>query len=427
MARDLRVLLLLLAALWFCASSSVVAQTYTPKAIHFEGSPGLDFAELLRLTGWHEGVPITKAEIEAGLQKLVDTGAFTNIGYAVNDAALTVNLTAAAGSQALPVRFANLVWWQPDELLPLLEARVPLFHGDLPLTGGLTDQVQAALVDLLRDKGIPNAKVTSELSTSRVGGPIDAVALSITSPQVVVGETRFNGAIPSLQQKLTSFTHKIAGQDFDRLVTAETIRQTSAEIFEDAGYLDISNDPPVFASPRKELDHYVIDEEVTFHPGELYRIGSIDLQAAPPMSVADLVKALNVKVGGVASAVDLRLAENYLTLPYTERAYLMAKVHADVRRDPSTHTVACTFTINPGEQFRLASVDATALPPAAQSQLTKLWHPAPGSFIDQSFRLELTNALHQLPSSLHVIPQHALNATSHTDTIVLKAQELPHS
>lgn len=338
-----------------------------------------------------------------------------------------MKLTSAAGSQALPVRFANLVWWQPDELLRLLESRVPLFRGDLPLTGDLTDQVQAALVDLLRDKGIPGAKVTSALATSRVGGPIDAVALSITSPQVLVGETRFNGAVSSLQPKLTSFSSKLAGQDFDRLTTAETVRQTSAEIFEDAGYLDISNDPPVFAAPRKELDHYVVDEEVTFHPGELYRIASIDLQATPPMSVADLSKALNVKVGGVASAVDLRLAENYLTLPYTERAYLMAKVHADVRKDPSAHTVACTFTITAGEQFRLASVDSTALPPAAQSQLTRLWHPAPGALMDQSLQLGLSNALHQLSSSFHIVPQRTLNATNHTGTITLQAREIPHS
>jgi outer membrane protein assembly factor BamA len=426
MSRVLRVLLVLVTA-YLCTFPSALAQTYTPKFIHFEGSPGLDPAELLRQTGWHEGVPITKAEIEAGMQKLADTGAFTGLSYAVSDAALTVKLTSASGSQALPVRFANLVWWQPDELLKLLEARVPLFHGELPLTGSLTDQVQAALVDLLRDKGIPSAKVTSTLSTSQLGGSIDAVALSLTSPEVLVGETRFDGAIPSLQPQLTTFSRKLAGQDFDRLTMVETVRQTSAEIFEDAGYLDISNDPPVFSSPRKDLDHYVVDAEVTFHPGELYRISSIDLQPAAPMSTADLSKALNVKVGDVASAVALRLAENYLAQPYTQRAYLTAKAHADVRKDPSTHTVACTFTVDPGEQFRLASVDTTALPHAAQSQFAKLWHPTPGTLMDRSLQMVLADAVHQLPPPLHVTAQHELNAANHTDTVVLRAHEAPHS
>lgn len=424
MNRVLRVLLVVATAC-LCAASAV-AQTYNPKAIHFEGSPGLDSAELLQQTGWHAGVPITKAEIEAGMQKLADTGAFTGLSYIVNDTALTVKLTSAAGSQALPVRFSNFVWWQPDELLKLLEARVPLFHGDLPLAGSLTDQVQAALVDLLREKGIPNAKITSALSTGS-GGAIDAVALSISSPEVLIGETRFNGAIPSLQPKLTSFSHKLAGQDFDRLTVADTVRQTSAEIFEDAGYLDISNDPPVFAPPRKDLDHYVVDEEVTFHPGEVYHISSINLQPAAPMSAADLTKALNVKVGDVASAVALRLAEDYLARPYTERAYLMAKAHGDLHKDSSGHTVACTFTIASGEQFHLASVDTTALPPAAQAQLAKLWHPAPGALMDRSFQVALFDALRQLPPSIHVTAQHSLNAANHTDTVRLKAHEAPHS
>ncbi|HZQ42006.1 MAG TPA: hypothetical protein VFA99_02075 [Acidobacteriaceae bacterium] len=423
MSRVSRVLLVL-ATTCLCAASAI-AQTYIPKSIHFEGSPGLDSAELLQQTGWHQGVPITKAEVEAGMQKLADTGAFTGLSYVVNDTALTVKLTSAAGSQALPVRFSNFVWWQPDELLKLVEARVPLFHGDLLLTGRLTDQVQTALVDLLREKGIPDAKITSPLFSR--GGSIDAVALSITSPEVLVGETRFNGAIPSLQPKLTSFSHKLAGQDFDRLTVTDTVRQTSAEIFEDAGFLDISNDSPVFAAPRKELDHYVVDEEVTFHPGELYRISSINLQPAAPMSAADLTKALNVKVGDVASAVALRLAEGYLARPYTERAYLMAKAHGDLHKDPSVHTVACTFTIVPGEQFHLASVDTTALPPAAQAQLAKLWHPAPGALVDRSFQVALFDALRQLPPSIHVTAQHSLNAANHTDTVSLKAHEAPHS
>ena len=105
----------------------------------------------------------------------------------------------------------------------------------------------------------------------------------------------------------------------------------------------------------------------------------------------------------------------------------MAKAHSDVHKDPSTHTVACTFTIVPGEQFRLASVDSTSLPPAAQSRLTKLWHPAVGTLMDQSLQTGLAKALHQLPSSLHVITQYALDATNHTDKIILHARETPHS
>src|SRR5581483_5777347 len=105
---------------------------------------GLDSAELLQQTGWHQGVPITKAEVEAGMQKLADTGAFTGLSYVVNDTALTVKLTSPAGSQALPVRFSNFVWWQPDQVRMLVEARVPLSRGDLVLTGRLADEVQTA-------------------------------------------------------------------------------------------------------------------------------------------------------------------------------------------------------------------------------------------------------------------------------------------
>src|ERR1700761_1006941 len=114
----------------------VPAQTYSPKSIRFvstEPSQSLDSDELLRIAGLQQGVPLTKDDIQTALQKLADSGAFEDLSYSVSDTALTIKLTPAAGGQALPIRFVNLVWWNYDELLSLLEAKVPLFHGKLPL------------------------------------------------------------------------------------------------------------------------------------------------------------------------------------------------------------------------------------------------------------------------------------------------------
>jgi outer membrane protein assembly factor BamA len=264
----------------------VYSQTYNPKSIRFvstDPSQHLDSAELLRISGLQQGVPLSKDDIEAALQKLGDSGAFDDLSYTVNDTALTIKLTPAEGGKPLPVRFTNFVWWSHDELLRLLEERVPLFHGTLPLQSNQTGEVEDALVALLREKGIPDAQVKALPSSESLGEPMNAVALSISSPEILVGQLHFDGTVPGVVEKLNTLSHALADRNFDLRDISTTIRDSAHEIFADAGYLDASTDALVFAPPRKDMGGYVVDIQVPMHPGPLYHIGSIAIHAEPPV------------------------------------------------------------------------------------------------------------------------------------------------
>jgi hypothetical protein len=120
--------LLLLSAL----APSTLAQTYTPQQIRIDAPAGVDTAEALRIAALPSGVPLTKQQIEAGLQRVVDTGLFSDVAYTVNSDALVIKLTPSASSQLQPAHFSNFVWWQPAELETLVESSVPAYHGKLP-------------------------------------------------------------------------------------------------------------------------------------------------------------------------------------------------------------------------------------------------------------------------------------------------------
>ncbi len=113
----------------FVCALHLVAQEYQPKAIRFEGAPAEDQARLLAITGLTPGAKMTKEQIEAGLGKLADTGSFTDLSYTVNSQALVIKLGSSDDAGLLPVRFANFVWWTPEELERLVEAEVPIYHG----------------------------------------------------------------------------------------------------------------------------------------------------------------------------------------------------------------------------------------------------------------------------------------------------------
>src|SRR6185437_11693124 len=406
----------------------VSAQTYNPKSIRFVStnpSQHLDSAELLRISGLQQGLPLTRDDIQAALQKLGDSGAFADLSYTVNDTALTIKLTPAAADKALPVRFVNFVWWDHDELLRLLEARIPLFHGTLPLQGNQTGEVEDALVALLRDKGIPDARVTALPSSDSPGQPMDAVALSISSPEILVGQVQFDGAVSAVAEKLTTLAHALADRDFDIREIRTIIRNSTQQIFVDAGYLDVSNDPPVFATPRKDLGGYVVDIQVPMHPGPLYHIGNIAIHPEPPLSDSDLRAVLPFKTGDPASASEVRTAVSALAHAYADHGFLQARASANLDKNVSNHTIDYTFTSSPGGQFHLASIDASTLPTELQQEFSSLWHVPPGALIDKAFQANLRETLQKLHTRMGIFVTAQRDPAAYSVVIILQLRKIP--
>ena len=404
------------------------AQSYTPKSIRFvstEPSQPLDNAELLRISGLQQGAPLTKDDILAALQKLGDSGAFENLSYSVNETALTIKLTPAEGGKPLPIRFVNFVWWDHEELIRLLAAQVPLFHGTLPLQGNQTGEVEDALVALLRDKGIADARVTALPSSESPTDPMNAVALSISSPDVLVGQVQFGSPPADVVEKLTTFAHALTDRNFDLREISTTIRSSTQSILSDAGYLDATLDPLVFAPPRKDLGSYVVDIQAPIHPGPLYHIGSITLHPEPPLTDSDLRVVLPFKTGQTATAEDVRNAVTVLALVYGDRGFLEARASANLDKNVSNHTVNYSFSFSPGVQFRLASIDASALPPDLQQEFSTLWHVAPGALVDKPFQDNLRSTLEKLHTRMGIFVAAKRNPDGHTVVIMLQLRKLP--
>jgi outer membrane protein insertion porin family len=414
MARYFRSLLALAAILWICAlTPPATAQTYTPKAIHFVGSPGLDAADLLRISGLHEGVPLTRAEIEAGLQKLADTGSFTDLSYTVSDAALTVKLTSAAGSRQLSVRFANFVWWQPAELERAVEARVPLYHGQLALTGSLTDSVKSALVAIAHDKGL-----TITVDAERSSDPAthdETIAFSIDQPAIRFGTLHIDTVRPAFGPSTEDFIAGLRGQDFDSALTTFTITHDAADIFRNAGFLDAIIDPPVFSAPRPDGPNYVVDATAAVHRGELYRVTQLQLNAAPPLSESDLRKISDLKTGDPASPMGLLISSQRIARAYEDRGFLAADAQRSTTLDNLAHKASYAISVTPGPLFHLARIDTSAMPPAVQTAISRDQHLAPGTIADaQLFAALNEDCLHatgHLCSSVRHLDRNAHTVT----------------
>ena len=325
------------------------------------------------------------------------------------------------------MRYVNLVWWsQPEELTKLLEQRVPLFHGELPLTGSLTDHVCAALVQMLAEKGVPDAKVEAMPSalapTARGVGRsvgVGAIAITVTQPSIVLGNLTLSGAAPVTQRQLDVVSAEQRMQEFETDVTAQEIRNNVADTEKNAGYLDATVDTPVFSAPRKDMNEYAIDVSATVHPGELYRISAVDLGTRPPLTPADAEKAADLKAGQPAGAMAMKVSSAALQRAYTGRGYLETRVTLQSTLDHSAHTVALRFLVEPGSLYHLADIDAKALPATPQAAFAREFQGKPGMEAGTALGIEVSKALAAMNATHSIRAGMRSNRAQHTVTLVL--------
>lgn len=368
-----------------CLALPVLAQTYTPKAIRLEGADGVDQTQLLHLIDLPHGAPLTKDQIEAAMQRLMDSGLFSDMSYTVGPEALVFTLKPAEGAQALPVRFGNLVWWQKGELEPLLEARVPLYRGRLPLTGQLTAQVEAALATLLAEKGIANAKLTSQLSTQDAGAGgsgISAIVLRLSEPPITLGHLQLTGIAPSAAETMQAVSAGLSAQEFDSLQTPKAIVLNTEDAHRNAGYLDAAVDSPRFSAPRQQGSGFAVDAAATVHPGPLYRVAAIKFAGVPPGMEANIAKSTELKQGDPAGEMTLRIGEGLAKRTLDGRGLLDASVKAEASKDTNNHAIAYSFLVVPGPVYHVAGIDVSALPSDLQRRLLAQIHASTGAVAD---------------------------------------------
>jgi outer membrane protein assembly factor BamA len=392
-----------------------LAQTYTPKTIHVDAPPSVDIAAALRTAALPTGVPLTKQQIEAALQRVADTGLFSHIAYTVDSTALVLKLTPSASTELQPVHFANFVWWQPGQLEPLLEAAVPGYHGQLPLTGTLTDQVKAALIDLLHAKAI-DAMVDAHQS----GSSTNVVILSITNPSILIGDLHLQNALPALQPQLTALQHRLLDQDFDTDETTRSVQESVNDLYEDAGYLAVATTAPTYSAPRKDLLNYAVDLTATVTPGDLYHVTALTLRAQPPVAEADLQAAANIHVGDIASPAAQRLARSEMKLTYARQGFYDAQVLFTLHADNQAHTVAYVVNFAPGPVYHFGSIDTSALALDQQAAFARAFTPAPNAVANADLTAALQQALHSLRLPFKVNPEYLPDPSTHTLKIILR-------
>jgi outer membrane protein assembly factor BamA len=402
--------------LLFSAAASVAAQSAPATAvataplreIHAEGLKSFSESQVAPLTGLQIGAQVSKDDLQAAADKLVQTGLFASVKYnfqsRTDGLALTFHLTEAP---RVPAYFDNLPWFSDSELNEAIHAKVPFYNGALPEHGAVVDQAADALAQFLITNGL-QAAVEHQVAPNPLGDGdvqlfrIDAEALHVAS--IEFGDPALN-ASPAVRQEIPVLLGKAYSRTAIDLFLTEQIRP----IFFQKGLLRVKLGPPevrLSGNPNKKLpDQIPVFVPVT--PGPVYHWKGVQWSGNNVLSSITLTNSVALKPGDIADGMAIEAAWDHVHEEYGRRGYMQAKAEPLATYDDSAHTVAYTVRIEEGKPFRFASMVITGLSVNAERYLREAWPIPEGQIFDKAqYETFLTKLQAHSPDIFKDLPVH---------------------
>ena len=378
------------AALPLCVSPlSVIAQTHVLHKITFAGATDYTQEELLAFTGLKPGMSATQQQIEDAAQKLGDTGLFQDVTFSGSDDGLVYTVTPAASKSMLPIRFANFVWWQDEELERALAAKVPLYHGAMvPISGNLRESAATALAALAADKGLAGATVNSRLSSSRLGAPPDRIVFAIDSPAVLIRSVALTGGSKAMQPKLNQIQADLAGQPWNEAETFQNITGRVSDVYRDQGYVDIAVGKAERSAPAISAKGVEVDVTAALNEGAQYHVKQLAWAGSDLMPAEDFHNRAQLRAGDPDSPLKLAESLKLLRDGYGAKGYIEAKINSPEQIDRAAHEVSYSISVAPGPQYHLQSVRWPNVSVDQEKQFASEWKMKPGDVFDATYPLK---------------------------------------
>jgi len=376
------------AALVLSLSLSAFAKgaQYPVAKVTITGGASYSDAEILSIAALKPGDVLTMETIAGPAQRLLDTGMFDSaemelIGPGNRTAHLS--LKPVPMDKLLPASFENFVWWTPEELSEAIHAKLPLYRGVCSDAGNLPDLIQAALEQMLAEKGV-QATTSHTIVEPTTEQPRRVVNFRIQSPRVRVAGVRLAGTPTELAAAVQQASQHATKMGFNEGLRGITTEQVLLQPVLDAGYLTAALED-VQRTVTTGGEGVGVEYSARLVAGEPYKVGSITWDATPVYGAAAFDKDAELHAGDLASATPLRKTEARIVAAYRAQGYIDAYVTGSPKLDSAAHTVAYALKVVPGEVYRLKSVTPLNLTPAAQQDFETAWRMKPNDVYNEMY------------------------------------------
>ena len=358
---------------------SASAQYSIEKVVFHNAAPYTDI-ELLAVTGLQAGQFLTHDSLINAAHHLLDTGLFGDAEVTLSSSGkartVVVNPKAIPLDKLLPVSFENLVWFTPAELTKEIHAHLPLYRGVASDAGNFPDEIQTALQQILTAKGI-TATFSHAVIEPTNHHPIRVINFKVDETQIHIATVHLSitgppGAAAELAPFIKPAIDKATNVDFNEGLGGFTLEDRLLGPARNAGYITahLDNTTRTVAPSAHGLS---ITYTATLISGDPYKVSAITWEPTPLYSADDFTRDAKLHTGDLATISALFLTERPISSTYLVQGYMDVYVLSNPVPDATTHTIAYTLHVVPGEIYRLHTITANGLSPDAQKAFDAAW------------------------------------------------------
>src|SRR6201999_681649 len=357
------------------------ADHYNLARIIVTGSNRYKADDLVRATGLTINTQVSADDLQNAANRLGGSGVFETVQFlfkpAIGAKGVEADFQVADSDKLLPAVFENFVWFSDSELQQNIHQSVPLYHGQIPSSGALCDDVTAALTKLLTGKQLPNQ--VSYMLAGEFGKPPSSYKFKIDNANVSISNVTFTGAAHIRPEELAKAAAPLKGSTYLRSDVAIVLDKNLASAYREHGYLKFL----IGDIKTKPENKDAVSVDVAVNEGDQYTLAGYSWSGNTLISSDDLSKQITAKAGEPVDAVKLEqdLAKaRKLYGKYGREAVIIRPVAAF-----SDKSVAYTFTVTEGELYHMGKLEIEGLDPEALRKLTQGWKLTEGEPYDSTY------------------------------------------
>ncbi len=345
------------------------------------GSQRYQEDDLVRATGLNVNTQVTADDLQNAANYLGNSGAFASVQFlfkpAVGAKGVEADFQVTDAKSYLPAVFENIVWFSDQDLREALHQAVPLFKGDIPNSGTMSDDVSAALRKFLASKGLPS-EIAYTMSAT-FGGPPTAYKFKVTDANLKVRDVVLLGVARMPPDQLAKVVAPLKDTDYLRSDVAVVLEKNLTPIYQQRGYLKFA----ITGIKPKVDEKSQVTVEATLSEGDQFRLAGISWSGNTLISGDELTKHITLKPGSPVDALQLDrdLAQVRKLYGKFGREAVSIKPVSSFAND----TVSYAFQVTEGDLYHMGKLEIQGVEPEQTRKLEQIWKLAEGQPYDATY------------------------------------------
>jgi outer membrane protein insertion porin family len=357
------------------------ADRFTLVRVLVTGSDRYREDDLVRATGLTVNTQVSADDLQTAANRLGNSGVFSSVQFlfkpAIGTKGVEADFQVADAEKLLPAIFENFVWFSESELQEAVHQAVPLYRGEIPTTGSMSDEVSAALSKFLSGKGLPSE--ISYMLSAEFGQLPTAYKFRVADANLKVRDVNLAGATHMLPEQLAKAVVPLKGTSYLRSDVAIVLDKNLVPLYRQHGYLKFA----VAEIKPKVEGKDAVTVDVSVSEGDQYKLSGFNWSGNTLISSDELSKHISLKAGDPVNALQLDR-----DLAQVRKLFGKFGREGVIIRPVPTYAdkaVAYNFEVKEGDLYHMGKLEIQGVEPEQAHKLEQGWKLGEGEPYDSTY------------------------------------------